>query len=485
METKILKNFIFQSLYQVTIIILPIITIPVVSKALGPEGLGIWNYIYSIVTYFLISAGLGVNQFASREIAIARNDKSKLSQKFWELEAFSIVITLVVLLLFALFCYFSNYKTYFAISSLIIISNFFDITWFFIGIEDFKKISIVNIIIKIISFLLIMIFVNQKDDLFNYFIIQSGSILISQLSLWLFVSKYISFSNVSRLDIMGCLKPSLRYFLPKIAGQSFLNINKTMLGILGTFSAVGLFSNSYSVVQMVATLVSTLGNVMSPRMSYLFSNKESDKAIVLLNKSIQILFFLTLPLMFGVASVADSVQEWFFGNSFYGIQKIIVLMSPLIVMQPFASSVVTMYLIPRNRIKAYNLSVIYASLFSIISSGILIPIFGIYGALISINGGYLIMVTLRWRELVKADGFLIQRSELIKSLLASIIMFIIVKIIGALKVNSVLITLIQVIVGIIVYLSILIAFKSNVLLEGLSFLRNILKKKIGDDVGGK
>lgn len=75
MDIKIIKNFFYQATYQLTLIILPVITIPIVSKALQPEGIGIWNYVNSIVTYFILVAGFGISTYASREIAIYRFDK--------------------------------------------------------------------------------------------------------------------------------------------------------------------------------------------------------------------------------------------------------------------------------------------------------------------------------------------------------------------------------------------------------------------------
>ncbi|EOS7728222.1 oligosaccharide flippase family protein, partial [Enterococcus hirae] len=57
----VLKNFGYQSLFQLTKIIMPIITVPIVSKALGPGGLGIFNYTNSITQYFVLVASLGIS----------------------------------------------------------------------------------------------------------------------------------------------------------------------------------------------------------------------------------------------------------------------------------------------------------------------------------------------------------------------------------------------------------------------------------------
>ena len=92
---KTAYNFMYQSIFQLMKIILPIITIPIVSKALGPSGIGTYNYTNSIAQYFVLIAGLGVGVYGNREIAIAREKKDTLSQKFWELFGMSFVISLV------------------------------------------------------------------------------------------------------------------------------------------------------------------------------------------------------------------------------------------------------------------------------------------------------------------------------------------------------------------------------------------------------
>lgn len=82
MDKKLFKNFLYQASYQVFSIILPIITIPIVSNSLGPKGIGEYNFISSIGAYFVLLAGLGMANYGVREISIVRADKNKLTEKF-------------------------------------------------------------------------------------------------------------------------------------------------------------------------------------------------------------------------------------------------------------------------------------------------------------------------------------------------------------------------------------------------------------------
>lgn len=48
--SKLIKNYIYNSIYQILLIVIPIITIPYVARVLGPEGVGI-NRLYNICKY--------------------------------------------------------------------------------------------------------------------------------------------------------------------------------------------------------------------------------------------------------------------------------------------------------------------------------------------------------------------------------------------------------------------------------------------------
>ena len=79
------KNLGFQTLYQISIVIFPLMTSPYLSRVLGAEKLGIFSYLNSIVGYFSTFALLGVTNYGSRSIAEVKSDMAQRSMTFWEL----------------------------------------------------------------------------------------------------------------------------------------------------------------------------------------------------------------------------------------------------------------------------------------------------------------------------------------------------------------------------------------------------------------
>ncbi|HGK0845885.1 TPA: oligosaccharide flippase family protein, partial [Streptococcus pneumoniae] len=138
-----------------------------------PNGIGIYNYTFSIAQYFVLVAELGVAIYGNREITLTLNrNKEELSKVFWEILMFKAMTTISVLMLYLALTFFLENKLYLLIQSLTIIAVFFDVSWFFMGIEDFKKTSISNLLVQIVTFVLIVFFIKNEKDALKYTLIQ-------------------------------------------------------------------------------------------------------------------------------------------------------------------------------------------------------------------------------------------------------------------------------------------------------------------------
>lgn len=313
---KTFYNFIYQSIFQIVKIILPIITIPIVSNALGPSGIGTYNYINSIAQYFVLIAGLGVGVYGNKEIAIVSDDKEKLTRKFWELFGMSFIVSLTSLLVYLIIVSFSDDRFYFYLQSLVILAALFDVSWFFMGIEDFKKTSLSSLIAQIISFIGILVFIKKPEDLWIYILIQSLTLLISQVIMWTFIWEKIEFKKIHLSSMLRHILPSLQFFVPKIAIVLYTNLNKTLLGLLDTKDSVGYYTNTLALNSIIVVLITTLDSVLLPKFSNLVSKGDVKIVLNLIKKTLNLQFFLTIPLMFGVLLITPKLVPWFFGEQF-------------------------------------------------------------------------------------------------------------------------------------------------------------------------
>src|SRR5699024_5210365 len=177
-----------------------------------------------------------------------------------------------------------------------------------------------------------------------------------------------SFVKVSFVNIKRHFLPALQYFIPKIAVVLYTNLNKTLLGWLDTSSSVGFYSNTVQINNILVTLITTLDLVLLPKMSHLFSKGKFNEIMKVLQKSLHLQMFFSIPLSFGLLIITPQFIPWFFGEKFEFITKTIPLVAPLIIVIPLGIAVGRQYLVPMNKVKIYNMAVINGAIVGIITN---------------------------------------------------------------------------------------------------------------------
>lgn len=478
MKKSITKNYIYNLIYQVVVLILPLITAPYISRVLGAENIGIYSYTISIVTYFILFGSLGIAIYGQREIAYLQGKPGEYSKTFWEIVILRfITISISMIIFYFTFVQNGQYAVYYRILLLELFATCLDISWFFQGLEEFKKTVVRNTIVKIISIVCIFTFVKTSNDLFKYFIIYVGSTIIGNVSLWLYLPRYLKRIDAKRLNVFRHLKATFVLFIPQIAVQIYTVLDKVMIGtIIVDKSEVGFYEQSQKIIKMLLTIVTSLGTVMVPRMANTFINGDNKKIQEYLKRSFNYVFFISIPMIFGVIAIADNFVPLFFGE---GYEKVIILMSvisPILLIIGLSNVIGTQYLLPTKRQKEYTISVIIGAIVNFCINMILIKKYGALGASI---GTVLaeIVVTITQFIFVRKDINLIRIIKLsFKYILAGFVMFIICLLIKEVIKNSLICITVQVISGIIVYVICLILLKDKFVLNIINKVKNKIKK---------
>lgn len=378
-------NLIYNTLYQILLIITPLITSPYVSRAIGSNGVGIYSYTYSIANTFALVGMLGVTNYGNRTIAAVQNDRRKRSEKFWNIFALQAVMTVIVLIAYCVFI-FSYYsgenKSIFVIQMMIVLCSLFDINWYFFGVEKFKLTVTRNIIIKIANVLLIFALVHTTNDIGLYTGIISGSLLLSNLVVWPFLKGEVDFIKPSIEKIMSHLGQTVVLFIPVIAITLYKRIDKIMLGAFSTMSQTGIFENAEKIINIPNSLIAALGTVMLPRMTYLYVQGDEEIANKYLSISMEFICFAASALMFGVAGIANEFAPWFFGKGFVQVGPLLMVMAPTIFFVSWANVIRTQYLIPLHHDRVYVISVWMGAIINLIINAVLIPRYGAMGTVI-------------------------------------------------------------------------------------------------------
>lgn len=381
---KVLKNYLYNVSYQLLIIILPLITIPYISRVLGPNGVGINSYTNSVIQYFVLIGGVGTALYGNQQIAYNRDSKEKMSQVFWEIEIISIISTTLAYGLFLLFLLFTNqYQTYYLEQSILIIAVAFDISWFFMGQENFKATVTRNMLVKIVTVGITFWLVKDVNDIGTYILIISLGQLLGNLTLWPYLFEYVSFDGIKTYNFWRHVGPALKMFIPQIAIQVYLVLNKTMLGAIDGPKYSGFYDYTDKIVRIILSIVTASGTVMLPHVAHAFTNGKKEQVRWYLIHSIDLISMFAIPMAFGLAAVAEEFAPWFFGSQFKIVGNLIVIESAIIILIALSNIIGQQFLLPTNRVSSYTISVILGAIVNILLNIPLITLWGVYGAVIA------------------------------------------------------------------------------------------------------
>ncbi len=484
MKKSITKNYLYNMSYQILKIIIPILTTPYLSRVLGAESIGIYSYTLSIVTYFILFGALGTLLYGQREIAYVQDDLKKKSIKFWEIFILRVVtLTVSSIIFYITFCVNNQYELYYKILILELIANIIDISWYFHGLEEFKKTVIRNTIVKLISVILIFFVVKSSNDLYKYFIIYVLSNLIGNISLWMYLPKYIRKINFRELNIIQHIKPTVCLFIPQIAIQIYTVLDKTMIGaIIPDKAETGFYEQSEKIVKLLLTIVTSLGTVMLPRIANTFAHGNKEKVKSYIKNTLNFVFCLSLPLMFGIIVISKEFVPVFFGIGYDKVAILLKVISPIILMIGISNVIGNQFLITTKRQKEYTISVTVGAVTNLILNLFLIRSLASIGAAIATVIAEITVTAIQLYFIRKE----ISIKEIIQCgknyFFASIIMFFICLFIKNIVIADMLSIAIQVCVGVSIYFSILILRKDQFIYKIIEILKQKIFRRNYDNV---
>ena len=458
-EPSIKKNFVYSTAYQILNVITPFITAPYVSRVLGAEGIGIQSYTASVQYIFLLIASLGTLSYGSREISMHRDDVNERSKLFWEIELMVICTTGIALFGWVFLCLFSpRYKIFYCVLSIGIFANMFDITWFFNGIEQFKLTVIRNSAFKIIGIVLLFIFIKSKDDLLLYIFITAFTSLLSNVSLWPYMKRYVVKVDFRKLSFKRHFKETLVYFIPTIATSVYTVLDKTLLGLITSDVAQnGYYQQAEKIINLAKSVVFTaINSVVGVRNAYLFAEKRFDEIHKKIAISFNYIFFMGFGCCFGIMGVAKTFVPFFFGSGYDQVVGLLYLFSPIIVIIGISNCLGSQYYTPCGKRKESTNYLIAGSVVNLILNLLMIPRFGAEGAAIASVIAETVVSVLYVKFSCGYGNISVLLKTGGKKMLAGIFMFCIVFYLNRLQMNSLLLLAIQVAVGCSVYVAFLL-----------------------------
>ena len=477
MDKKILLNYIYNIAYQLVKIALPLVTVPYLYAHIGAETLGISDFASNIAGWFILFGTLGVNTYGNRAIAKVRDDKDQMSQTFWQIFSMQCMNMLIATIFYGVYVALTVTKNLeiYALTGCILLASLFDITWFFYGVEDFKKASIRNILVKLTGVGLLLIFVKKPSDLYLYVLINSVSELIGQSIMFFQLKKYIHFEKVSlKQAYQNHFKPTIALFIPTIAISVYTLLDQTMLGYLHSELHLNYYKTSMAFVKMFLYFVTSIGAVMLPRVTNVFHNQKDGKqqAQTLVKTTMKIAMLMAIPMCFGMLAVAPFFIPWYLPSA-PEIAKLIMLGCPIVLFISMSNVTGIQYMVPTGMDKQYSSSVIAGACINFVCNLFLIPKMGAFGAIVASCIAEASVTGIQLFYIKKELGTRFFDLSYFKLVLSALFMYVVVVLIGSALQASLLCNLIQAITGVCIYFGLLLLLKEQLL---LNIVRKVLNR---------
>lgn len=471
---KVIKNYLYNAGYQILNMVLPLITVPYISRVLGAHDVGINEYTNSWVTFFFLMGQMGITLYGNREVAYHRDDLYERSRIFWGVEALQIltISASFIAYLCAVFLFSTTFKYYFLLQGIWIIATGFDVSWYFMGLENFKVTVVRNTFVRLISIVLIFTVIKDTGDLGKYIAILGGTQLVGNLTLWPYLKDNVAWVKISKWHPFQHFYPALLLFIPTITTQVYLVLNRLMLGRMSTQVALGNFGQADKIVKFVLAIVTATGTVMLPHVANKFAKGDIKGVRASLYSSFNFVSAISIPMMFGLMAISNRFAPWFLGADFELAGHIMFLESPIIVLIAWSNVTGTQYLMPVNRVKEYTTSVTIGAVSNVIFNLFLIEGWGANGAAVAtvcseflVTASQIAMIrgTIKRRKLFREQW---------KYFLCGFLMYLVVNRI-CLVINMTVANLcLEVVVGMVVYFLGLLLTKASIIDEAGKLIKN-------------
>ena len=475
---KVIRNYLYNIGYQVLAIIVPLITSAYVSRVLRPEGVGANAFTNSIIQYFILFASMGIGYYGNRQIAYVRDNRTKMAKTFWEIQIVKTIMTLVSIIAFEIFLiFYTRQFDYMLAQSLNLIAVAFDISWFYEGIENFKVTVLKNSLVKIVSMIAIFLFIKGPYDVTLYIVVLALSTLLGNLTLWPDIYRDLPKIKVKSLNPWIHFLPMVELFIPQIATQVYVQLNRTMLGVMVNETASGYYQYSDNLVKLILALVTATGTVMLPHVANAVSRGNMEKVNQMLYKSFDFVSAIAIPMMFGLAAISLTLAPKYYGPGYGPVGPAMMIESIVILMIAWSNALGVQYLLPIHHQKQFTISVTVGALINIILNFPLIHFYGLNGAMWST---VLSEIGVTMYQLIAVRGLLSYRilfSGLWKYIISGVVMFLPVFWMNTHLQDSWLMMGLEVIVGVVIYVAMVIVLRVPIVNETRNLIINRLQSK--------
>ena len=371
------RNYLYNVICELVTTLIPLITTPYITRVLGRGGMGSYQYVQTIASYFVLFANCGVKAYGNRCIAQAKDDPDRRNRVFSGIFYQQVILSLLVGSIYAVTAFSAGeeYRVLFAVFGINMVSALMEVSWLYYGMERFRPVAVCTIGAKVAVAAGIFLLVRDEKDLWIYALLCSLGVIAVQLYLWCGVKRFVRFVRVPVNEIRTHFLPCLALLIPMIAPTLFRSMDKLMLETMTGADAVGLYGAAEQLQTCMLGFITGLGTVMLPRVSNLLAQGKEADAQKYIGTSMQFSVCIGSAFAFGIAAVADVFVPYYYGDAFSEAGILTLVLSPTILMIAWADVIRAQYIIPHKRDRIFVISVLCGAILNLVLNATLIPLF--------------------------------------------------------------------------------------------------------------
>ena len=385
-QVSVKKNFIMNAILTISRFIFPLISFPYISRVLLSAGTGRVSFANSIIEYFLMLSALGIPTYGVRACARVRDNKEKLSQTAQELLLLNIIMCLVSYVCLAIAIVvvpkLRNEKLLLIIISSTLIFSALGMEWLYKALEQYSYITIRSIVFNAIAIVFMFLLVHQQSDYIIYGSISVGASSLGYIMNIIHARKYIILKPLGNYNLKQHIKPVLVFFSMACAVTIYTNLDNVMLGFMKTDTDVGYYHAAVRIKTILVAIVTSLGTVLLPRVSYYVQQGKMEEFKRVTRKAINFVFVFAVPVLIYFIIFAKNGVLLISGSDFAGAILPMQILMPTLLFIGLTGLLGIQILVPLGKERFVLYSEIAGAIVDLILNAILIPKLGATGAAI-------------------------------------------------------------------------------------------------------
>ncbi|SUB83912.1 Putative O-antigen transporter [Pragia fontium] len=371
------SNFMGLSSINIFNLLVTLITMPYLSRVLGPECYGIYFIYIAASTFSIILTDYSTNITGVRDVALAQN-KSDQQKIYSYTQSIRFVFGFFSLVIFTVYTLYStsNQTVLFVLSYYIIsiFGYYLTAPWFHQGTSNMKFLALSTLIARIVQISTIFLFVKSTDDL-SYAIMSNALVfIITGIVISIYRYKRIGVKeSINFTHTLGKIRSGFDSFIGDFSPNLYSNIP---LLIIGAFTTPAIYA-SYSIAMRLVGIAGSI-QLMLSKAAYpvIVKGKGTLKALLLMN------VLLSLPPIIAIILFGDALVNIFLGPGYTNSSLYLTYLSMGILFNGILSSFSYGYFLARGLDREFRNISLFVSVLSAIFGYVMIYFFSVVGAII-------------------------------------------------------------------------------------------------------